>query len=181
MVHLASVINDKDVQASITKGVEAPSFNPPGSTDSEELDASVYGSVYASRDLPRHEMPEAPMPKEIAYRMIKDDLTLDGTPTLKSVQRCCQLLLHTDSLLALPASLRHTWQAELTAALQVTLAYQICRKRRRKSSCPRLFPKTSSTTRNILVCPRTICVIGRDTNEDTGDQCRLTFKIDASP
>jgi len=120
MVHLASVVNDKDAQASITKGVEAPSFQPPGGIDSEELDASVYGSVYASRDLPRHEMPEAPMPKEIAYRMIKDDLTLDGTPTLKSVQYCSDLLLFTDLLQALPASSRHTWQVDLQSSRQVT-------------------------------------------------------------
>ena len=39
--------------------------------------ATVYGSKYAGEDLPRHEMPAA-----VAHRMIKDDLTLDGTPTL---------------------------------------------------------------------------------------------------
>jgi len=27
-------------------------------------------------------MPDNEMPREVAYRMIKDDLTLDGTPTL---------------------------------------------------------------------------------------------------
>ena len=44
--------------------------------------ATVYGSKYAGEDLPRHEMPEREMPAAVAHRMIKDDLTLDGTPTL---------------------------------------------------------------------------------------------------
>ena len=35
-----------------------------------------------AEDLPKHEMPDREMPREVAYRMIKDDLTLDGTPTL---------------------------------------------------------------------------------------------------
>ncbi|KAH6680512.1 glutamate decarboxylase-like protein [Halenospora varia] len=43
---------------------------------------SVYGSKFAAEDLPKHEMPEDEMPKEVAYRMIKDDLSLDGNPML---------------------------------------------------------------------------------------------------
>ena len=45
--------------------------------------SSVYGSRYAAEDLPRTEMPEGEMPKEVAHRMIKDDLSLDGNPMLK--------------------------------------------------------------------------------------------------
>lgn len=37
----------------------------------DEFTASVYGSRYAAIDLPKHEMPENEMPKEVAYRMIK--------------------------------------------------------------------------------------------------------------
>lgn len=44
---------------------------------------SVYGSRFAGMDLPRHHMPENEMPRDIAYRMIKDDLSLDNNPMLK--------------------------------------------------------------------------------------------------
>ncbi|KAK1463045.1 glutamate decarboxylase [Colletotrichum cuscutae] len=43
---------------------------------------SVYGSRFANQDLPKSEMPESEMPKEVAYRMIKDELSLDGNPML---------------------------------------------------------------------------------------------------
>lgn len=49
---------------------------------------SVYGSHFASQDLPKTHMPDEPMPREVAYRMIKDDLTLDGTPTLNLASFC---------------------------------------------------------------------------------------------
>ncbi|KAF2860243.1 glutamate decarboxylase [Piedraia hortae CBS 480.64] len=48
----------------------------------DEFTSTVYGSRFALADLPRHEMPEDEMPAHVAYRMIKDDLSLDGTPTL---------------------------------------------------------------------------------------------------
>ncbi|EGD97765.1 glutamate decarboxylase [Trichophyton tonsurans CBS 112818] len=44
--------------------------------------SSVYGSRFAAEDLPTDEMPEKEMPKEVAYRMIKDELSLDGNPML---------------------------------------------------------------------------------------------------
>lgn len=78
MVHLASVSTDREATASIVEGVDKLSVHPP----SEYASASVYGSSYAAQELPKHTMPENEMPKEIAYRLIKDDLTLDGTPTL---------------------------------------------------------------------------------------------------
>jgi glutamate decarboxylase len=49
----------------------------------DRFTTSVYGSKFAAEDLPKHEMPENEMPKEVAYRMIKDDLSLDGNPMLK--------------------------------------------------------------------------------------------------
>ncbi|SPO03311.1 probable glutamate decarboxylase [Cephalotrichum gorgonifer] len=48
----------------------------------EDYTTSVYGSRFAAVDLPRHEMPETEMPKEVAYRLIKDELSLDGNPIL---------------------------------------------------------------------------------------------------
>ncbi|KZF24101.1 glutamate decarboxylase [Xylona heveae TC161] len=42
----------------------------------------VYGSRFAAQALPKAEMPDAEMPKDVAYRMIKDELSLDGNPLL---------------------------------------------------------------------------------------------------
>lgn len=80
MVHLASVPNDKDVQAPLVEGLENVKLERV--EDDDYATVSVYGSRFAAEELPRHEMPEQEMPKEIAYRMIKDDLSLDGNPML---------------------------------------------------------------------------------------------------
>ncbi|POR34570.1 Glutamate decarboxylase, partial [Tolypocladium paradoxum] len=52
------------------------------SSDADEFSTSVYGSHFAGQDLPKLKMPEGQMPREIAYRMIKDDLSLDNNPML---------------------------------------------------------------------------------------------------
>jgi glutamate decarboxylase len=91
MVHLAQIKNDsevksaasKDKRGSIVPGMEHISLEAPGP---DEFSSSVYGSRFASEDLPSHELPEREMPKEIAYRMIKDELSLDGNPMLKFVR-----------------------------------------------------------------------------------------------
>ena len=80
MVHLTSVPNDEAVNAPPVKGMDDLKLEPNDKED--EVTASVYGSRFAAECLPRHEMPEKEMPKEIAYRMIKDDLSLDGNPVL---------------------------------------------------------------------------------------------------
>lgn len=80
MVHLARVKTDRDLADGKLPEIENLELDIPGQ---DEFTASVYGSRFAAQDLPRHEMPENEMPREVAYRMIKDDLTLDGTPTLK--------------------------------------------------------------------------------------------------
>ncbi|OAA52860.1 glutamate decarboxylase [Cordyceps fumosorosea ARSEF 2679] len=49
----------------------------------DEFTTSVYGSRFAREDLPKDSMPEGEMPKEVAYQMIKDQLSLDGNPKLK--------------------------------------------------------------------------------------------------
>ncbi|KAL2396193.1 Glutamate decarboxylase 4 [Exophiala dermatitidis] len=88
MVHLATVKPDPHKgsdfdapkrRASIVPGLEHISLEPPGE---DEFSTSVYGSRFAAQDLPSHEMPEREMPKEIAYRMIRDELSLDGNPML---------------------------------------------------------------------------------------------------
>ncbi|KAF2162175.1 hypothetical protein M409DRAFT_69380 [Zasmidium cellare ATCC 36951] len=81
MVHLARVATTKDLEEKIVPGLEDLKFDD-AADDEDEFTASVYGSRFAAADLPKHEMPEREMPREVAYRMIKDDLTLDGTPTL---------------------------------------------------------------------------------------------------
>lgn len=81
MVHLAAVRKEPPVSSTL-KRVETISLDPPAEDD---FYSSVYGSRFASEDLPVHEMPEKEMPREVAYRMIKDDLSLDGNPMLKCV------------------------------------------------------------------------------------------------
>jgi glutamate decarboxylase len=80
MVHLHSVVSDKDAKASLLPGVEQIKSDLSSSQD--EVAGTIYGSRFAAQDLPRHEMPEGEMPREVAYRLIKDDLTLDGNPVL---------------------------------------------------------------------------------------------------
>lgn len=75
MVHLATVQKDPEV---------APASYPAidHEEDPDHL-TSVYGSRFATEDLPSINMPEASMPRDVAYRMIKDHLSLDGNPMLK--------------------------------------------------------------------------------------------------
>ena len=80
MVHLTTIPNDKAANAPLVKGMENLKLEP--NDEQDEVTASVYGSRFAAECLPMHEMPEKEMPKEIAYRMIKDDLSLDGNPML---------------------------------------------------------------------------------------------------
>ena len=79
MVHLASVPNDNDMNAPPVKELENVKLEQPSE---DEVTASVYGSRFAAQTLPLHEMPDREMPREAAYRLIKDDLTLDNNPVL---------------------------------------------------------------------------------------------------
>lgn len=80
MVHLGKVPTDQDIA---DKALPELADLELGGPSEDEFTTSVYGSRFAAQDLPRHEMPDGEMPREVAYRMIKDDLTLDGNPTLK--------------------------------------------------------------------------------------------------
>lgn len=80
MVHLGQIPTDKQIsdKDNVTVGVkelniDGDQFGAPGQ---DEFTSSVYGSRFASTDLPKHEMPDDEMPREIAYRMIKYALTL---------------------------------------------------------------------------------------------------------
>jgi glutamate decarboxylase len=81
MVHVNRVATAKEVEDAKAQFETVSSINLTAD-DEDDYTATVYGSRYAAEDLPRHEMPDKEMPPQVAYRMIKDDLTLDGTPTL---------------------------------------------------------------------------------------------------
>lgn len=105
MVHLSGIPTDTSLQPS--SAVDAASMEPESGPVKhlsdrlakvvlsarelntqqlgEQLMTSVYASRFAAQDLPKHEMPEGGMPKEVAYRMIKDETSLDGNPMLKLV------------------------------------------------------------------------------------------------
>jgi glutamate decarboxylase len=80
MVHLAQIPTDEVRDSSIIEGVKDIKLGSSATADT--FTTTVYGSRFAAEDLPKHEMPEGEMPKEVAYRMIKDDLSLDGNPML---------------------------------------------------------------------------------------------------
>lgn len=52
------------------------------SSDDDRFTTTVYASKFAAQDLPKHRMPDREMPREVAYRMIKDETSLDGNPML---------------------------------------------------------------------------------------------------
>ena len=84
MVHLAAIRKDSEVlPVRFVKRVDTIPLDEPQEHD---FYSSVYGSRFAAEDLPMHEMPEREMPREVAYRMIKDELSLDGNPMLKCVR-----------------------------------------------------------------------------------------------
>jgi glutamate decarboxylase len=80
MVHLQTIAG-KDEVNDLVDGVKKVHLQL--ANDGDSFTTSVYGSRFAAQDLPRHEMPEGEMPKDVAYRMIKDELSLDGNPMLK--------------------------------------------------------------------------------------------------
>ncbi|CZT40643.1 probable glutamate decarboxylase [Rhynchosporium secalis] len=80
MVHLAAIPHDEKISKPLVEGLEKLEIAEGRTEDS--FTTTVYGSRFAAQDLPKHEMPEGEMPKEVAYRMIKDDLSLDGNPML---------------------------------------------------------------------------------------------------
>lgn len=82
MVHLSRVPTFAEIDKPLIEGFKDVKLRE--ATD-DDFSTSVYGSRFAAEELPKHEMPEGEMPKEVAYRMIKDDLSMDGNPMMKSV------------------------------------------------------------------------------------------------
>ncbi len=81
MVHLSTIPNKDEADDKLVSAVKKVHLQL--ANDEDCFTTSVYGSKFAAQDLPRHEMAESEMPKEVAYRMIKDELSLDGNPMLK--------------------------------------------------------------------------------------------------
>lgn len=135
MVHLASVPNDEKAQAPLVEGMADLKLEP--NAEEDEVTASVYGSRFAAECLPMHEMPEKEMPKEIAYRMIKDDLSLDGNPMLN-------LASFVTTYMVLPLAFSHASERPVLTHLVPR------RKRKPRSSWQRHCQKISSITKSIL-------------------------------
>ena len=81
MVHLSAIPHEEEKQKEIEKHSNKPALDLCDLAD--EFTTSVYGSKFAGQDLPKTHMPEGQMPRDIAYRMIKDELSLDNNPMLK--------------------------------------------------------------------------------------------------
>jgi glutamate decarboxylase len=72
MVHLAAIPTDQDIKAPTIAGHSLDKLKNDVFNDVDDsFTTTVYGSKYAALDLPKHEMPENEMPREVAYRMIK--------------------------------------------------------------------------------------------------------------
>lgn len=79
MVHLSPIVGKPKTEEGSPQKEKAPAELAAA----DDVNTSVYGSRFADEDLPKHEMPEGQMPKDVAYRLIRDDLSLDGNPKLK--------------------------------------------------------------------------------------------------
>lgn len=79
MVHLASIKKDDDFEPIVNR-VDSIKLD---TVEEDDYSATVYGTRFATQQLPHAEMPDREMPREVAYRMIKDELSLDGNPMLK--------------------------------------------------------------------------------------------------
>uniref|UniRef100_A0A0D2Y1U2 glutamate decarboxylase n=1 Tax=Fusarium oxysporum (strain Fo5176) TaxID=660025 RepID=A0A0D2Y1U2_FUSOF len=68
------------VHTARSRGSRASQVQLPDKED--VFTTASYGSRFARMELPRHQMPESEMPRDTAYRLIKDHLSLDNNPTL---------------------------------------------------------------------------------------------------
>lgn len=123
MVHLTIIPKEDEIR----DGLDIPltgalkAVHLQLANDEDHFTTSVYGSKFAAADLPRHEMPDEEMPKEVAYRMIKDELSLDGNPLLKYVIASCVSCMYVcpfanESTTASPRLLPHTWRKKLKSS-----------------------------------------------------------------
>jgi len=65
--------------------VAAKAANDDGSKEKAQIiydEGSIYGSKFAAEELPEFEMADGPCPAKTTYQLIKDELDLDGKPSL---------------------------------------------------------------------------------------------------
>lgn len=103
MVHLAQIKKNQPSDQDAADRLAAIQLDTPVQDgevrDGDNYASSVYGSRFAIQQMPGLEMPEREMPRDVAYRLIKDELSLDGNPMLKYVPpendrgpgQCCSL------------------------------------------------------------------------------------------
>jgi glutamate decarboxylase len=131
MVHINRVATTKEVEDAKEQFEKVSSIDLTADDEADDYTATVYGSKFAAEDLPRHEMPDKEMPPNVAYRLIKDDLSLDGNPTLNL------------------ASFVTTYMEEEAEKLMVCVCSEILHQDCTNSSRPVTpSPRTSSTTKN---------------------------------
>ncbi|KAJ5272961.1 Glutamate decarboxylase 4 [Penicillium angulare] len=78
MVHLATVKKDNEVFHPSSRQFDSIGAAPT----QDDISTNVYGSHFAADHMSQHEMPEGEMPRQVAARLIKDELSLDGNPKL---------------------------------------------------------------------------------------------------
>jgi len=87
MVHLAQIKKNQPSDQDAADRLANIKLDTPvhdgGVRDGDNYASSVYGSRFAIQQMPGLEMPEREMPRDVAYRLIKDELSLDGNPMLK--------------------------------------------------------------------------------------------------
>lgn len=81
MVHLAQIKKNQPSDQDAADRLAAIQLDTPVQ-DGDNYASSVYGSRFAIQQMPGLEMPEREMPRDVAYRLIKDELSLDGNPML---------------------------------------------------------------------------------------------------
>lgn len=69
MVHLASIPLDHEINKPVLKGMKTlklDDIQKEVSDDGDTFTSAIYDRNYAGIDLPRHEMPEREMPREVS-------------------------------------------------------------------------------------------------------------------
>lgn len=75
MVHLSTVTADSEKEHPIIKELKDVKIADWEDTEGSE---NVYGSKFANEGLPHNDIPDKEMPKEVASRLIRDHLRLEG-------------------------------------------------------------------------------------------------------
>ncbi|KAI8137411.1 glutamate decarboxylase [Fennellomyces sp. T-0311] len=75
MVFLSNAISTARISAASDNADDNTGLRSPVGT-------TIYGTRWATEEIPRYDIPQEEMPSNVAYRLIKDELALDGNPAL---------------------------------------------------------------------------------------------------